>query len=110
MQSVIHVPSGDETEQRTAFAIAENLLADEEIDDIVLVVQADGIGAIKAGGENEDTVRALLDDDVAVKACENTLDGRGLADSDLVEGVETVPEGAVEVTRLQADGYGYVRP
>ncbi|MFC6719201.1 DsrE family protein [Natrialbaceae archaeon GCM10025810] len=112
MQTVVHLVSGDETEQQTALAIAENLLADEsgDIDDVAIVVQAGGIEAVTAGGDAADDVRHLLEDGVPVKACSNTLEMEGLEASDLVDGVETVPEGAVEVTRLQDEGYAYVRP
>jgi hypothetical protein len=112
MQTVIHLVSGDGTEQETSLAIARNLLDDEtgSIDDVAVVVQADGIKAIKTGQESEEQVRALLDDGVSFKACTNTLDMMDLDESDLVEGVETVPEGAVEVTRLETEGYAYMRP
>lgn len=112
MQTVIHLLSGDETEQATSLAIARNLLEDESgsIDDVAVVVQAGGIAAIESGHENEEQVRALLDDGVSFSACSNSLDAMDLEESDLVEGVETVPEGAVEVTRLQSEGYAYMRP
>ncbi|WP_323174368.1 DsrE family protein [Natrialba sp. PRR66] len=112
MQTVVHLLSGDESEQETSLAIAQNLLDDEtgSIDDVAIVVQAAGINAVKAGEDNEEQVRELLDSGVSVKACRNTLDMMDLAESDLVEGIETVPEGAVEVTRLQTEGYAYVRP
>lgn len=112
MQTVVHLLSGEESEQETSLAIARNLLDDEtgSIDDVAIVVQADGLNAIEAGGENEDDVRALLDDGVSFKACRNTLAAKGLDESDLVDGIETVPEGAVEVTRLETEGYAYVRP
>lgn len=112
MKTVVHLLSGDEAEQRTALAIARNLLNDEtgSIDAVAVVVQADGIDSIVTGADTEDRVRSLLDDDVPFKACRNTLESNDLDESDLVDGVETVPEGAVEVTRLQTDGYAYVRP
>ncbi|WP_336000385.1 DsrE family protein [Halorientalis halophila] len=112
MRTVVHLVSGDEGEQETGLAIARNLLDDESgsIDDVAIVVQAGGVQSIVADGENAETVRALLDDDVAVSACSNTLEMMDMDESDLVEGVETVPEGAVEVTRLQDEGYAYLRP
>lgn len=112
MKSVIHLLSGDETEQETALAIARNLLEDEtgSIEDVAIVVQADGVNAITTGVETEDQVKALLDDGVSFKACRNTLDMMDLDESDVIEGIETVPEGAVEVTRLETDGYAYIRP
>ena len=112
MQTVIHLVSGDETEQETSLTVARNLLDDEtgSIDDVAVVVQAAGVKAIETGQESEEQVRALLDDGVSFKACSNTLETMGLDESDLVAGVETVPEGAVEVTRLETDGYAYLRP
>lgn len=112
MKTVVHLLSGDEAEQATALAIARNLLEDEtdSIEDVAVVVQADGIRAIDADGEHGEQVRDLIEDGVAFSACSNTLESKGLEASDLVAGVETVPEGVVEVTRLQSDGYAYVRP
>ncbi|GAA0198479.1 DsrE family protein [Haladaptatus pallidirubidus] len=112
MQSVIHLISGDESEQKTALAIARNLLDDESgtIDDVAVVAQAGGIEAVTAGGEREEQVQSLMDDGVPFKACSNTLDVMNLDESDLIDGIETVPEGAVEVTRLENEGYAYMRP
>ncbi|WP_435346882.1 DsrE family protein [Haloarchaeobius sp. HRN-SO-5] len=112
MQAVIHLISGDEGEQDTALAIVRNILdaEDSDIDDVAVVVQSKGIQAVTAGDEREDRVRSLLDDGVSFSACANTLDAMDMTESDLVEGVETVPEGAVEVTRLESDGYAYMRP
>lgn len=112
MQSVVHLVSGDESEHETALAIARNLLEDESgsIDDVAVVAQAGGIDAVTEAGEHGEKVRQLLDDGVSFKACENTLEMNDLDASALVSGVETVPEGAVEVTRLENEGYAYMRP
>jgi len=110
MQSVVHVVSANESEHQTAFAITENLLESGEIDDVAVVAQAEGIHAVATDGEHVDRIRSLLAEGVAFSGCGNTLDARGMAESDLVEGVEVVSEGAVEVTRLQDEGYAYLRP
>jgi intracellular sulfur oxidation DsrE/DsrF family protein len=112
MRSVVHIVSGDETEQETALAIAQNLIDDESgtIDDIAVVIQAGGIETVTTGGTGDDQVESLLDEGVPFRACANTLDMMDLSESDLIDGVETVPEGAVEVTRLENEGYAYLRP
>lgn len=112
MQAVFHLLSGDEDEQRLALTIAQNLLEDDsvEIDDVAVVAQAGGVGALLADGGSVDAVESLLEADVAVRACGNTLQNEGREESDLVDGVETVPSGVGEVVRLQDDGYAYVRP
>lgn len=112
METVVHIVSGDGTEQETALNIVRNLLDDEtgSIDDVAVVAQAGGIESVTVGGESEEQVQSLLDEGVSFKACSNTLEVMDLDESELIEGIETVPEGAVEVTRLENDGYAYLRP
>jgi len=112
MQTVVHLVTDDTMEQGTALNIAENLLDDEtgSIDDVAVVAQSGGIEALTTEGEPRDRVQSLAADGVSFKACRNTMEELDLTDADLVDAVETVPEGAVEVTRLQNEGYGYVRP
>ncbi|MDS0258358.1 DsrE family protein [Haloarcula sp. S1CR25-12] len=112
MQSVVHLVSADETEQETALTIAQNMLDDESgsIDDVAVVVQGPAITAASAESEHSDEVQSLLDAGVSVRACRNTLAATDMDESALVDGIETVPEGAVEVTRLEDQGYAYLRP
>lgn len=112
MQTVVHLISGDESEQETALTIVDNLLADDSgsIDDVAVVAQSKGIEAVSANGDHGEQVRSLIDGGVSFKGCSNTLEAMGLDESDLVDGVEIVPEGAVEVTRLEDEGYAYLRP
>ena len=112
MRTLVHLVSGDETERETGLAIVGNLLADESdsIDDVAVVAQAGGIEAVRAGGEAEESVRSYLEEGVSFSACSNTLESKDLSEDDLVAGVETVPEGAVEATQLQEEGYAYLRP
>jgi hypothetical protein len=112
MQTVVHLVSADAAEQKTGLAIARNLLDDEtgSIDEVAVVVQAGAIDAVATDGDQVETVGSLLDEGVSFAACENTLEMNDMDRSDLVDGVETVPEGAVEVTRLQDEGYAYLRP
>ena len=112
METVFHLITGDPDQQRTGLTIAENLLDDDsvEMDDVAVVLQAGGIDPVVAGGELEDRVRSLQEKGIAFSACGNTLDLKDLEQSDLVDGVEVVPSGAGELTRLQDEGYAYIRP
>jgi intracellular sulfur oxidation DsrE/DsrF family protein len=112
MQTAFHLTSGDEDHQKTVLTIAENLSNDEtiEMDDIAVVAQAEGIDPFTKGDTHSDTVQELLDAGIEFKACSNTLDMMDLEDRDLVDGVETVSSGASELTRLQDDGWAYLRP
>ncbi|WP_135825132.1 DsrE family protein [Halorussus ruber] len=112
MRTAFHLTSGDEDHQKTVLTIAENLSNDEtvEMDDIAVVAQAEGIDPLRKDGTHSDTVEGLLDAGIDFRACSNTLDLMDLEDADLVDGVETVSSGASELTRLQDDGWAYLRP
>ena len=112
MQTVFHLITGDSDERKTALTIVENLTEDEsvDVDDVAVVAQSNGIEPLTEGGEGAEQVRSLLDSGVSFKACGNTLETKDLSEGDLVEGVETVPSGAGELTRLESDGYAYIRP
>ncbi|MCH7662230.1 MAG: DsrE family protein [Euryarchaeota archaeon] len=112
MQTVVHLVSGDEEEREVALNIAQNLVDDEsgDIDTVAVVAQSEGIEPVTIDGVGSDHVQSLINEGVSFRACSNTLDLMDLAESDLIEGVETVPEGAVELTRLQNEGYAYLRP
>jgi intracellular sulfur oxidation DsrE/DsrF family protein len=112
MQTVFHLTTGDPEEQETTLTIAENLTDDESVDmdDIAVVAQSHGIEPVTEGGNESEHVKALLEDGLSIKACSNTLDMMDIDETDLVDGVETVPSGGGELTRLQSDGYAYIRP
>ncbi|QKQ98300.1 hypothetical protein GKQ38_02090 [Candidatus Nanohaloarchaea archaeon] len=55
-------------------------------------------------------IQDLLDQGVEVKACSNSLESRNITEEDLIEGVSPVSSGVGELTRLQDNGYAYVRP
>lgn len=112
MRTVFHLIEDDAEKRETALTIAENLTQDDsvEMDEVAVVAQSHGIEPLTVGGEGSDHVRSLLDAGVSFKACGNTLDLMDLDEADLVQGVEPVPSGAGELTRLQGEGYAYVRP
>ena len=110
MQSLLHLVSGDEAEQQATVSIARNLLGADDIRDVAIVAQSGGIAAVVDDSDLADRIASLATDGVSITACRNTLTARGVDESALAAGVETVPSGAVEVTRLQSEGYAYMRP
>jgi intracellular sulfur oxidation DsrE/DsrF family protein len=111
-RTVFHLIDGDADEQELAFSLAGNLANDEAIDmdDIAVLAQAEGIDSVTINGEKSDRVRSLVDEGISFKACSNTLEMFDLDESDLIDGVETVSSGVGELTRLQSNGYAYIRP
>lgn len=90
--------------------------ADPEIH-ITFVVQSGGLHFLESGAKDEKGreyapyIDELSMAGVSFKACGNTMMTLNLTLDDLNFGVEVVPSGMVEVTRLQLEeGYAYVHP
>jgi hypothetical protein len=96
---------------KTGLDNVENLLADDSIavEDVVFVANGDGVVALFPDGV-ADKVRALQDEDVRFRACSNSIRDSAFEEPGLLDGVAVVTSGIGELTRLQADGYAYVKP
>lgn len=70
-----------------------------------VVVVGPAVRALAASSDQADTLRQSLDANVRVVACEIAMEKAGVSPGDLVEGVDTVPNGFHELFRLQSNGY-----
>ena len=76
-----------------------------------MVAHGAGIDLLVASKtEHAGQIAELRGRGVRFVACENTLAEKSIPKGDLLEGVGTVPSGAVEVIRKQHEGYAYFRP
>ena len=110
MKTVFHVS----TPRAAAISVpkVENLLADETLDvDAVAVVfdAGEAIAALERDADVAGDVRPLLDRPVRYAACSNAIRSPAVDESNLLDGVDVVSSGVGELTRLQGDGYAYVR-
>lgn len=112
MDVVFHVPSQDPVIHRNTLGNIENLIDDQttDIDKVVLVVNGGGLEMLVVQNQYADRVRNLLDENVQVVACQNTLHTADRDPDSLVEGTEIVPSAMGELVRLQTEGYAYIRP
>lgn len=108
MRTVFHVS----TPEHLSYVDAKvrNLLADETVETETVAVVVDAGRAIDAAaGPRRGNVERVLAAGGRFAVCSNALGG---ADSDLEalhDGVERVSSGVGELTRLQHEGYAYVR-
>ena len=84
---------------------------------IVFVSHAAGIDFLMKGAKDKNgnpfevTVQDLESKGVEFRVCEITLKTRNIPKSQLIDDVQYVPSGVVEVARLQAqEGYVYLKP
>jgi len=55
-------------------------------------------------------ILSLSEKGVRFLVCSNSLKNFGISREELVESCEVIPAGIVELIRLQAEGYAYIKP
>ena len=113
---VYHVNTGLETAAAVLNNLRNHLEADPKTT-IVVVTHGPGIDFLlqdakdSKGREFSAAVATLAGRGVAFRVCQNTLQTRGLAASQLLMESQVVPSGVAEVARLQArEGFVYLKP
>jgi len=105
--------SGDDYGHRRAFLQMDKVLSDlgEDNLEIVVVAYEDGIHALLAdNAETSQLLSKLANRGVTFRACRISMKAWDLTEESFPLEVEFVPAGAVEVIRLQMQGYKYWRP
>lgn len=111
-QVVVQVSDADQGKWNLALNNARNLQADlgKENVDIEIVVYGPGIGMLKADSL---VANRILDAEAAgikVVACQNTLRAQKIDKDDMINGIDYVPAGVVEIAQRQKQGWAYLRP
>lgn len=112
MKAAFHLSSDDHRVHARIVNDAANLLDDEtvDVDEVALVATGGGADLLTGASGQQSTIDDLRERGVAFKQCRDTLDAVDADESDLLDGVELVPSGVGELTRLQSEGYAYLRP
>jgi hypothetical protein len=111
VEVVVHVNFPDTERQGHGLKNIENILKDVKEGQIEVVCHGAGIALLVTGKtKHADEIEKLMKQGVRFMACENTMREKGIKKEDLLEGVTTVPSGAVEVIRKQQEGYSYFKP
>lgn len=112
MRVVFHHSNDDsELHDRVVGNIA-NILDDETINlkAVALVANSGGLNLLLEDSPQREQVTELQQRGVQFKQCSNTIRGTDVTEADLIDGVELVSSGVGELSRLQADGYAYLKP
>ena len=78
--------------------------------DIELVAYGPGIGMLKADSVVGNRVDEAIAAGVRVVACENTMKGQKLTQTNMLNKLNYVQAGVVEIMQRQQQGWAYVRP
>lgn len=79
--------------------------AEQSADEVTIVTCGPAIRQLADGSKRADIVRKGLEAGVKYRACGVTVERMGFDASTFIDGVEVVPNGFVELIRLQEEGF-----
>ena len=94
----------------------KNFMDTEPTAKIVVVTHANGVDFLmndakdKNGNPYAIAVELLKERGVKFEVCEITLRNRNLKKDQFIPEAQFTPSGVVEIAKLQAQGYGYIKP
>ncbi|SPD75069.1 conserved hypothetical protein [uncultured Desulfobacterium sp.] len=111
---VFHIDWGQEENLKMAITNITNLLkiVPREDTDICVLANGPAVKLFQQGralGYASD-IQDLSDKGVHFRVCNNALKHFAVAKDSLVSTCEVVPAGIMELVRLQAEGYAYIKP
>ncbi|SFV54521.1 FIG00538184: hypothetical protein [hydrothermal vent metagenome] len=114
---IFPITTGDENEISHVLSSASNVIKFYGVDkcEVVIVCYSQGIKAVlkKAHFFDKDIqkrVRSLMTYDVEFIACGNTMQTYKIEKKELIDNVEVVTAGIVELIERELRGYIYIRP
>lgn len=109
MDVVCHCSARELVDQRHAIETVERLQRTAETDDVAFVAVHGAIDALLSDSMLVERVESLAERGVSFRACEQSLQHRGVEGIPLTDGVESVPVGGARIVRLQKQGYAYLK-
>jgi uncharacterized protein len=112
---VYHVNDAKATALATLRNIRNHLDTDPTAQ-ITLVTHADGVDFLMEGAMDRNgspyaaTVAALVNRGVKFEVCEITLKNRNLKKEQFIQEANFTPSGVVRLTKLQLQGFAYIKP
>jgi len=112
---IYHLNLGNE-QSTDALRNISNHLAVDPTAKIVVVTHSAGVDFLLEGAEDKNgnpysgPVAALAAKGVEFRVCKITLERRKIDPKKVIPEAKLVPSGVVEVTKLQQEGYAYLKP
>ena len=111
MQVAFHLSKVRKDEVQKALNNLENLRECNPEAEIHAVANTAAVTVLKQDGSFHERISELItEDNIKFKACSNSIEKTDMKKTDLIETVETVDSGVDELTKLQEDGFGYIKP
>ncbi|WP_176011983.1 DsrE family protein [Victivallis sp. Marseille-Q1083] len=110
---VIHINEDDLDKLQTGLNYIKNyraVIANENVQ-VAMLVNGPAVKFFRRDNTDlAEAVKAVSRPNVVVKLCRRAMKKANLSEHDLIGGCEVVPTGIVELVKLQASGFSYVKP
>ena len=108
---VFDLTSKDSNDQRAAVRWLNEVSKAEPTAQMEVVMYGQGLDLVTKGKSvvADDVVRLAQNKNIAFKVCRVALKAHNLTENDLLQGVQTVPDGIYEVISKQREGWGYIK-
>lgn len=108
---VFDLTSKDSNDQKTVIRWLNEVSKAEPTAQMEVVMYGQGLDLVTKGKSAvaEDVLRLAQNKNVAFKVCRVAMKAHNLQPADLLQGVQTVPDGIYEVISKQQQGWGYIK-
>jgi intracellular sulfur oxidation DsrE/DsrF family protein len=108
---VFDLTSKDSNDQRAAIRWLNEVSKAEPTAQMEVVMYGQGLDLVTKGKSAvaDDVVRLAQNKNIAFKVCKVAMKAHNLTENDLLQGVQTVPDGIYEVISKQKQGWGYIK-
>lgn len=108
---VFDLTSKDSNDQRAAIRWLNEVSKAEPTAQMEVVMYGQGLDLVTKGKSAvaDDVVRLAQNKNIAFKVCKVAMKAHNLTENDLLQGVQTVPDGIYEVISKQRQGWGYIK-
>jgi len=108
---VFDLTSKDSNDQRAVIRWLNEVSKAEPSAQMEVVMYGQGLNLVTKGKSfvSDEVVRLAQNKNISFKVCQVAMKNQGIDQSQLLEGVGTVPDGIYEVISKQRQGWGYIK-
>lgn len=108
---VFDLTSKDSNDQRAVIRWLNEVSKAEPTAQMEVVMYGQGLSLVTKGKSfvADDVVKLAQNKNISFKVCQVAMKNQGIDQSQLLEGVGTVPDGIYEVISKQRQGWGYIK-
>jgi len=108
---VFDLTSKDSNDQKAVIRWLNEVSKAEPTAKMEVVMYGQGLDLVTKGKSavSDDVVQLAANKNIAFKVCRVAMKAHNLTENDLLQGVQTVPDGIYEVISKQREGWGYIK-